>query len=250
MPTLALLLSFRLVMPHAAASDPKILVFAAASLTESLQEIAAEFQKEAGTKVVFSVGSSRDLARQIAAGAPADAYFSADVASMDQLGQKGLVRASDRREFLSNALVIVVPADAKTAISSAADLAALPRLALADPESVPAGIYARKWLEGKGVWPQIAPKVVPTLDVRACLAAVEAGAAPAGIVYATDAAMAKRARVAYVIPDGPEILYSFAALSGGKNRAAGEAFLRFAEGPVGRAVFERRGFRFAAPKAH
>ena len=134
------------------AADPKpeILVFGAASLTESLQDLGKAYEAKTGPKVVFSFGSSSDLARQIQAGAPADVFFSADTAKMDALEKAGLVpRRADRREFLSNSLVVVVAARTRRLkIATAEDLADLPKIALADPASVPAGVYAKKWLTG------------------------------------------------------------------------------------------------------
>ncbi len=140
---------------------------------------------------------------------------------MDTLEKAGLVAAADRREFLSNRLVVVVPKTSTQKIASAADLADLPKIALADPAAVPAGIYAKKWLTGLGLWEKVEPKVVPTLDVRAALAAVESEAVPAAVVYSTDAAIAKNVKVAFEVKDGPQIVYSVAALSKSKNRASG-----------------------------
>jgi molybdate transport system substrate-binding protein len=224
--------------------DPKseVLVFGAASLTESLQNLGKAYEEQSGTKVVFSFGSSSDLARQIRAGAPADVFFSADTAKMDALEKAGLVKAADRREFLSNSLAVVVPSDSTFKIATAEDLVNLPKIAIADPASVPAGIYAKKWLTGLGLWERIEPKVVPTLDVRAALAAVESGAISAAIVYRTDAAVAKSARVAFAVANGPEILYSLAPIAASRNPKAAEAFVRFLAGPAGRAEFTKRGF--------
>ena len=229
-------------LPALAAPPAEILVFAAASLTESLQELAKPFEASTGTRVAFSFASSSDLARQIEAGAPADVFFSADTAKMDALEKAGLVRAADRREFLSNVLVVVVPADSKSAIASAKNLAALPKLALADPAAVPAGIYAKAWLVQEGVWSAVERKVIPTLDVRAALAAVAGGDVPAGIVYRTDAAMSKEVRVAFTIPDGPAIAYSVAPIAASKHGEAAAKLVAFLDSPAGRAVFERRGF--------
>ncbi len=223
-------------------AGPELLVFAAASLTESAQELGKAFEAKTGTPVRYSFGASSDLARQIKAGAPADAFFSADTAKMDYLEAAGLVRSEDRREFLSNRLAVVVPAGASSAPATAAELARLPRIALADPQAVPAGIYAKKWLESVGLWSEVEPKVVPTLDVRAALAAVETEAAPAAVVYTTDAAISKKVRVAFVIEKGPEITYSLARVAAAKNSAAAEAFVDFLAGPDGRTVFEKRGF--------
>lgn len=230
-----------LLLAAAPARTDEILVFAAASLTESLQELGEVYRAKTGTEVRFSFGASSDLARQVEAGAPADVFFSADTAKMDALQSRGFVRREDRREFLSNALVVVVPTSSPIRISGAKDLARLPRLAVADPEAVPAGIYARRWLEARGLWPEIRNRVVPALDVRAALAAVASGAVPAGIVYRTDAAISRRVRIAFVVPDGPEIRYSVAKLAHSSSPAAGP-FVELLSGPVGRAVFARQGF--------
>ena len=220
----------------------EILVFGAASLTESLQELGKHFDASTGTKVTFSFGSSSDLARQIEAGAPADVFFSADKAKMDAFEKAGLVRAADRREFLSNVLVVVVPSSSSARIASAKDLAALPKLALADPSAVPAGIYAKQWLTAEGVWDAVRKKVVPTLDVRAALAAVAGGDIPAGIVYRTDAAISRDVRIAYSVTDGPAITYSVAPVAASKHAEAAAKFVSFLDSPSGRGVFERRGF--------
>jgi len=227
---------------RAADPKPEILVFGAASLTESLQDLGKAYEAKSAEKVVFSFGASSDLARQIQAGAPADVFFSADTAKMDALQKAGLVKAADRREFLSNNLVVMVPGDSKLKIVSAEDLANLPKIAIADPAAVPVGVYAKKWLTGLGLWDKIEPKVVPTLDVRASLAAVESGAVPAAIVYGTDAAIAKSARVAFAVTNGPEILYALAPVAASKNPAGAAAFMAFLAGPEGRAEFKNRGF--------
>ena len=227
---------------RAADPKPEVLVFGAASLTESLQDLGRAYEAKSGQKVLFSFGSSSDLARQIQAGAPADVFFSADTTKMDALEKAGLVRAADRREFLSNNLVVMVPADSKLGVASAEDLANLPKIAIADPAAVPVGVYARKWLTGLGLWEKVEPRVVPTLDVRASLVAVESGAVPAAVVYGTDAAIAKSARVAFAVTNGPEILYSLAPVAASKNPTAAAAFVAFLAGPEGRAEFKKRGF--------
>ena len=232
---------FLLVFPAAPGRAEEVLVFGAASLTEALQEIGRAFPARTGVAARFSFGASSDLARQIRAGAPADVFFSADTAKMDALEKAGIVRRADRREFLANQLVVVVPGAAARRIGGARDLAKLPRLALADPEAVPAGIYARKWLEAEGVWTDVKAKVVPTLDVRAALAAVGSGAVDAGIVYRTDATISRSVRVAFVVSDGPAITYSLAKIAASKSAAA-QRFVDFAAGQEGRAVFLRRGF--------
>src|SRR4029077_1736060 len=211
----------------------EILVFAAASLTESMHEIGKAYENKAGTAVLFSCGASADLARQIKAGAPADVFFSADTAKMDDLEKAGLVRRNDRREFLSNVLVVVVPAPSTRNLAGPRDLLSLARLALADPASVPAGIYAKKWLESLGLWKEIEPRIVPSLDVRAALAAVESEAVPAAVVYKTDSVISKKVKVAFEVRDGPQILYSLARVAVSKAQAAPE-FVEFVNGAAGR----------------
>lgn len=224
------------------ASPDELLVFGAASLTESLQESGQRFEAAGGGKVAFSFASSSDLARQIEAGAPADVFFSADTAKMDSVEKAGLVKKADRREFLSNVLVVVVPSNSTAKVGSAKDLEAFPKIALADPAAVPAGVYAKKWLTEKGVWSAIEPKVIPTLDVRAALAAVAGGDIPAGIVYRTDAAISKEVRIAYTVTDGPSITYSVAPIVSSKHPEAASKFVAFLDSPAGRAIFEKLGF--------
>jgi molybdate transport system substrate-binding protein len=226
-----------------AANAEEVNVFAAASLTDALKEIAQRFEKETGHKVVFNLGGSNDLARQIEAGAPADVFFSADKPQMDRLENAGLVRAQDRVDVLSNVLVVVVPAGSAAAIARAEDLQRLDRLALADPQAVPAGVYARTWLESLHLWSTLEGKVVPTLNVRAALAAVEAENAGAGIVYRTDAAISKRVKVAFEVPreQGPAILYPLAPLASSKKPATA-AIVRYLASDVTRDVYRRHGF--------
>src|SRR5262245_30962646 len=226
----------------AAPSPGEILVFGAASLTESLQDAGKQFEAQGGPKVAFSFASSSDLARQIEAGAPADVFFSADTLKMDAVEKAGLVKKADRREFLSNALVVVVPSNSNATVMSAKDLEKFPKIALADPKAVPVGVYAKKWLTEKGLWAAIEPKVIPTLDVRASLAAVAGGDVPVGIVYSTDAAISKDVRVVYTVRDGPPILYSVAPIATSKNAAQAAKFVAFLDSPAGRAIFEKRGF--------
>jgi molybdate transport system substrate-binding protein len=230
--------------PLLAAPPPgEILVFGAASLTESLQEAGQRFEAAGGVKVAFSFGSSADLARQIEAGAPADVFFSADTSRMDSLEKAGLVRKADRREFLSNSLVVVVPSDSNAKVSSAKDLEMFPKIALADPASkVPVAVYARAWLTDMGLWSALEPRIIPTLDVRAALAAVAGGDVPAGIVYRTDAAITKDVKIVYTVTDAPPILYSVAPIATSKRSAEAAKFVAFLDSPSGRALFEKRGF--------
>jgi molybdate transport system substrate-binding protein len=223
-----------------------VTVFAAASLTDSLKEIAAGYGKQTGDKIVFNFGASSFLARQIEEGAPADIFFSADEAKMDGLAAKGLIQAETRRRRLSNALVIVIASVDGAAIAKPRDLATdkVKHLALAEPRTVPAGLYAKEYLQKQNLWALVEGKVVPTENVRAALAAVEAGNAEAGIVYRTDAAISKKVKVAYEVPasDNPPISYPLAALKASKQSAAASRFLQHLNSAQAGGVFERFGF--------
>jgi len=244
-PALTCALFLAMATPGRAAD---LTVFAAASLTDALTELGHTFGKRYREHVMFSFGASSDLARQIKAGAPADVFFSADVTRMDEVTQAGLVDPAARRDVLSNQLVIVVPEGSTATIAGPNDLTRLTWIALANPESVPAGVYARTWLTSLGLWDQMKAKVVPTLDVRAALAAVEAAHAEAGIVYATDAAISKRVRVAYRVPreQGPPIVYVLAPLKNATSPVAGRlaAFLASRDAAT---VYQRFGFIVLPP---
>jgi molybdate transport system substrate-binding protein len=228
-----------------AGAGEEVVVFAAASLADALREIAKAFEARTGNRVVLSFGGSNDLARQIRAGAPAEVFVSASAERMDEVQEAGFVRPADRVDLLSNRLVVVVPTDAKTAVATAEDLTRVRRLALGDPQAVPAGIYARQWLERRGLWERVRHRVVPTLDVRAALAAVESGNADAGIVYRTDAAISGRVRVALEVPvgEGPRIVYPVALLAAARGPAA-RAVYEHLQSRAAREVFERLGFEF------
>jgi molybdate transport system substrate-binding protein len=223
-----------------------ITVFAASSLTDGLQEIARAYQSRTGDKIEFNFAGSSLLARQIEEGAPTDIFFSADEAKMDALEKMGLIEKSTRRSRLSNSLVIVVAADSPQAIQSPRDLTGekIQHVALADPQSVPAGIYAREYLRKIHLWDAIAPKVVPMANVRAALAAVESGDAEAGIVYKTDAAISKKVQVAYAVPraDGPKISYPMALMKEAREPAAARSFLAYLESDAAGRVFSKFGF--------
>ena len=169
----------------------------------------------------FNFGASSTLARQIEEGAPADLFFSADEAKMDALEKKELLLPGTRRSLLSNSLVLVVPADASAAPKSAADLVKpeFKKIALAEPQTVPAGIYAREYLQKLGLWDAVKEKVVPTENVRAALAAVESGNVEVGIVYKTDSLISKKVKVAVEVPaaEGPKISYPIAVVKSSKQ---------------------------------
>jgi len=244
-----LLLALLLLLPLAAQAQ-ELTVFAAASLTDALKDIAALWQKEGHPAPHQSFGSSSTLARQIEQGAPANLIASADEKWVDYLAERKLIAADTRRDLLSNDLVLIVPADrpVKIAIAPGFGLAALlgdnGRLATGDPAHVPVGIYAEQALRQLGVWDSIAPRLARTGDVRSALLLVERGEAPAGIVYATDAAASKGVITAGTFPDSSHdpIRYPFAVTKAGDTPAA-RALLAFIAGPQARAVFLRRGFK-------
>lgn len=221
-------------------------VYAAASLTDALTEIAALWEKEGGDEIVLNLGASSTLARQIEAGAPADLFLSADEAKMNGLENKKLLLPGTRKSLLSNTLVIVVPSDSKLQLTGPQDLAgaAVRSLALAEPESVPAGIYAKEYLRKLGLWSKVIDRVVPTENVRAALAAVESGNVDAAIVYKTDAGISRKVRIAWEVPraEGPAISYPFAVLAESRRREAAKKLLAFLESDAALAVFRKHGF--------
>lgn len=238
------LLLFACAALAARAADLK--VFAAASLSDALKEIARTYEPASGDKLQFNLGASSTLALQIRNGAPADVFFSADEAKMDDLAQAGLIATDTRRSLLSNTLVIVVNADGGAAIAAPADLAkpGIGRIALAEPQTVPAGIYAKEWLQKTGLWKKIIDRVIPTENVRACLAAVEAGNADAGIVYQTDALISKKVKIACEVAtaEGPKISYPLVVVKDAKQPRAARRFAAYLAGPEARAVFVKYGF--------
>jgi molybdate transport system substrate-binding protein len=221
-------------------------VFAAASLTDALKEIAPAYEAASGDKLQFNLAGSNALARQIQEGAPADVFLSADEAKMDALEKAGLLVDSTRSSLLSNSLVVVVAADSSLQIAAAKDLTqpSIKKLALADTKGVPAGVYAKEYLEKIGVWETVKDRVVPTENVRAALAAVESGNVEAGIVYKTDALISKQVKVAYEVPvkEGPKISYPVAVIKASKNSAEAEKFLEYLKSKPALAVFEKYGF--------
>ena len=196
--------------------SPDAVVFAAASTADVAQAVADRVGAETGRTVAVSVGASSALARQVAAGAPADVYLTADPAWADWLADRG-VEATPRRVVAGGRLVVVGPAD--TAASGARD-ALSGRVALADPSHVPAGRYARRALEAAGLWDDVAPRVVATGDVRGALAAVQTGAADRAVVYASDVAAAGGVGVVWRFAASPDVQFLAARLPGGPGDRA------------------------------
>lgn len=249
-----------------AAADRELTVFAAASLRDAAGEAAEAWTAGGGAPVRFNFAGSNVLAQQLlAAPAAGDVFLSADQRWMDELEAAGRLVPGSRRTLLTNRLVVVAQRDSGWSLGEPAELAALPfrHLSLADPEAVPAGVYARDWLRsvpasddpaggdaaggdaaGGTLWDRVADRVAPAPDVRGALALVEADPEILGVVYRTDAASSARVRVLYAVPPetGPEICYAAAAIASGRDPATTLAFLDFLDGAAARALFARHGF--------
>ena len=223
----------------------EVTVFAAASLTAAAAEV---FEGEAGTEVSLSFAASSVLARQIDAGAPADLFLSANRAWMDFLEQRGRIDTATRVDLLANRLAVVAPAGSGLGSVKIAGDFDFPgsfsgRLALGDPDHVPAGMYAKQALVGLGWWSRLEPRLAPAPDARAALVFVERGACSAGIVYATDAAASDRIEVAAEIPDSlhAPILYPAAVVAGRDSPQVRAAMARLLS-PAAAGIFRRHGF--------
>ncbi len=238
-----------LLVPLAARAQG-LTVFAAASLTDAMKDIAKQWTQAGHPPLQMSFASSSTLAQQIAQGAPANVFASADEKWMDFLAQKNLIVADTRKDLLGNDLVLVVPTDKPlhVTIGPGFDLLKLlgpnGRLSVGDPAHVPAGIYAEQALKKLGWWDSVSPRLASAEDVRAALLLVERGEAPAGIVYGTDAAVSKAVMVAGTFPASSHdpVSYPFALVKAGDTPDA-RALLKFLAGPQARAVFVQRGFK-------
>ena len=218
-------------------------ILAAASLKDALDEVAAAYPG----KPVLSYGASSALARQIENGAPADLFISADLDWMDYVEKKGLLAPGSRRNLLGNRLVLIAPAKQPQKVTPAPGFAIAEalgngRIALAEPNSVPAGKYAKAAFEKLGVWDQVAGRVAAAENVRAALALVARGEAPLGVVYQTDANAERGVMVAGIFPadSHPPIVYPAAVLK--TSKGGGAPFLDFLSQPRARAIFEKHGF--------
>ena len=249
MKTPAIVFSLAFLVLTVALRASSLQVFAAASLTDALNDIAPAYEETHGHKLHFNLAGSNVLARQLLEGAPADVFISADEKSMDVVQEAGLLLAESRRDLLSNTLAVVVPVDSVLQINSVQELAnsEVRRLALADPRGVPAGVYAKEYLEKSRLWDAIKDRVVPTENVRAALAAVESGDVDAGIVYKTDAASTRAVKVTYIVPadQGPRISYPIAVLKSSKHAWEAQKFVAYLMTEPALAIFKKHGFLIA-----
>jgi len=240
---------------HAAdAPDQELLVFAAASLSNSLDEIATAYTQKTQQHVKFSYAASSALARQLEAGSRADVFVSADLEWMDYVQARNLIDRSSRRNLLSNRLALVAPADSKLELkiapgfALAAALGRNGRLATGDPESVPVGKYAHSALTSMGVWNDVADRLVRADNVRSALAFIARGETPLGIVYETDAKVEKRVRIVDFFPadSHPPIVYPVAVTA--HARPAARQFVDFLQTAPAQDIFKKYGFQTAPPR--
>ncbi len=244
----AALLTAILSMSSAPRASETVTLFAAASTVEAVAAVARAYEAGGGGKVRTVFAASSTLARQIAQGAPADLYLSANAAWMDELEGRGAIESGTRIDLLGNALVLIAPRryPLEIAIAPGFPLAAAlgeRRLAMGDPAHVPAGIYAKAALIKLGVWPEVSARVAYLGDVRGTLAMVDRGEVAAGIVYASDVRGAARVRIAGAFPadSHPAIVYPLAVIAGRGNTAV-MAFYDFLRGAEARSLFAAQGF--------
>lgn len=246
---LAIHLAWAVASAQSIPGGKPITVSAAVSLTDALTAVAQEYGGQGRGAVRFNFGASNVLARQIVNGAPVDLFISADEAQMDVVAAAGLIKDGSRVDLLRNQLSIVVPSDRPRTFKSVREIAdpAFKRIAIGDPAAVPAGVYAKQYLEQEGLWPAVEARIVPTGSVRAALAAVESGAADAAIVYRTDARVALRAAVAWTVPaaSGPRIVYPAAVMKTSTASDEARRFMDYLLGASASRIFERFGFAMA-----
>ncbi len=232
-----------------AAKAAALTVFAAASMTNAMQDVATLWKAAGHPKIALSFASSSVLALQIENGAPANLFISADEKWMDELAKKGLIVPSSRSDLVGNSLVLVEPKKTLKPVDFGSGatldpvLGAQGRLAVGDPGHVPAGIYAKQALQKLGLWASLSKRLAPADSVRSALRLVETGEAPAGIVYATDAKIVPSLDVAGVFPEDTHdpIHYPVALIKAHDNKDA-VAFLAFLSTPDARAIFAHYGF--------
>ncbi len=238
--------------PLSAVAEPgDVVVFAAASLKNVLDGINAANQKASGKHAAISYAASSTLAKQIENAAPADLFISADLKWMDYLDDKHMIDHASRVNLLGNVLVLIAPKDSKASVTIAPNfplaqlLGADGKLAMADPASVPAGIYGKEALTKLGVWDSVSGRVAAAENVRAALALVSRGEAPFGIVYKTDAAVDPNVKIVATFPPDsvPPIVYPMALTSSSKNPDA-KAFATYLRSPAAKKAFEAAGFDF------
>ncbi|WP_411826820.1 molybdate ABC transporter substrate-binding protein [Luteolibacter sp. AS25] len=221
-----------------------LVVGAAVSLSEPLAEITATYGKQSGTRIRCSFSGSNSIARQIEAGAPIDLFISADEHTMTALIDKKLIDKASESVIAENQLVVVIPAESNLTAFTPNTLLELKRIGIADPQSVPAGRYAKRWMVDEKTWERIQPKIVSLQNVRAALIAAETSNVDAAIVYRTEAVSSKKVRIAYVVPTtstGP-IYYPAGIVSATQNQVEARRFLDFLLGADSQGILVKHGF--------
>jgi molybdate transport system substrate-binding protein len=237
--------------PQPATAQDSIIIFAAASLKNALDDTNAAFTRATGVKVVSSYAASSALAKQIESGAPADVFVSADLKWMDYVAEHKLIKPDTRINLLGNKLVLIAPKDSKldkVEIAKGFDIAKIAgdgRIAVADVKAVPAGLYAKAALESLGAWATAEPRLAMAENVRATLAFVARGETPIGIVYETDAKVEPNVKIVGVFPESshPPVIYPVAATASGGNPAT-PRYLGFLRAGGAKAILEKYGFSF------
>jgi len=239
----------------AEAQPRDVVIFAAASLKNALDDIQTQYERDAGKYVKISYAASSTLAKQIEAAAPADIFISADLDWMDYLAERKLIKPASRVNLLGNSIVLIAPANSTASITIGpnfplASLLGNGRLAMADTNSVPAGKYGKAALEKLGVWSAVADRIAPAENVRAALLLVSRGECPLGIVYKTDAAAESGVKVLATFPADthPPIIYPMALVASSTNPDA-EAFAMILRSPSAARLFEKQGFTVFATAA-
>ncbi len=238
------LLSFVLISANVYAGE--ITVSAAASLTDAFKEIARKFEASTpNAKVALNFGASGALLQQVAKGAPVDVFASADQETMDSAEKQSLLKTGERRDFAGNTLVVVVPKDSTVAVANLNDVgqAAIKKVAIGAPASVPIGRYTKRALENAKLWAAVEPKMISTQNVRQSLDYVARGEVDAGFVYATDAALFKdKVKLAFAVPLDVRITYPIALMAASTNPTEAKQFMEFVMSPTGQAILAKFGF--------
>ncbi len=232
--------------PPALGASRELTVSAAASLTNAFPEVGKVFeQQHPGTKVVFNFAASGPLLQQIAQGAPVDMLASADQNTMDRAQEKGLIVPASRRNFVSNTLVLIVPQGSKLSLSGLKDLVTpeVKRVAVGNPEGVPAGRYTQEALIKAGLWEPLQPKLIMGASVRQVMDYIVRGEVDAGFVFATDAAIAKgKVNTVMEVKGHQPIVYPVALVAASQKKDLAQAFLDLLSGPEGAAILSKYGF--------
>ena len=243
-PHLLILLSFTFLFIGCSGED--LVIFGAMSLTDALTEVTQRFGTARNVKVYCNFAGSSTLQRQIEKGAPADVFISASPKQINTLQGKGLIDEDSPRAILTNRLVLIAPVNSSLSMTDVGMLAqnSIRRMAIGEPNSVPAGIYGREALTHLGVWTAVQPKLIPSANVRSTLAYVESGEVDVGIVYQTDAGFSKKVRIIYQFPNSSHspIVYPAAVLRNTEHKVLAQAFLEYLQTAEVAAIFEKYGF--------